>query len=82
MALSAHKAYNSSWCCTSSKNPLRPLMRTAFKVSATLKIAIFSYLRFQRFQIDMLESFLLKKKIRRKYYFCRKFFLLTILIDR
>ena len=33
-----------------------------FKVSATLKIAIFPYLRFQRFQIDMLESFLLKKK--------------------
>ena len=31
------------------------------KVSATLKIAIFPYLRFQRFQIDMLESFLLKK---------------------
>ena len=35
---------------------------TSFKVSATLKIAIFAYLRFQRFQIDMLESFLLKKK--------------------
>ena len=34
----------------------------AVKVSATLKIAIFPYLRFQRFQIDMLESFLLKKK--------------------
>ena len=33
-----------------------------FKVSATLKIAIFPYLRFQRFQINMLESFLLKKK--------------------
>ena len=32
------------------------------KVSATLKIAIFPYLRFQRFQIDMRESFLLKKK--------------------
>ena len=32
------------------------------KVSATLKIAIFSYLRFQRFQIDMLEGFLLKQK--------------------
>ena len=31
------------------------------KVSATLKIAIFSYLRFERFQIDMLESFLQKK---------------------
>ena len=31
------------------------------KVSATLKIAIFPYLRFQRFQIGMLESFLLKK---------------------
>ena len=28
------------------------------KVSATLKIAIFPYLRFQRFQIDILESFL------------------------
>ena len=56
------------------------------KVSATLKIAIFSYLRFQRFQIDMLESFLPKKI--RKYYFCRKisgvkdFFSLIILIDR
>ena len=56
------------------------------KVSATLKIAIFPYLRFQRFQIDMLESFLLKK-IRRKYYFCRKIsgvkdlFSLIILID-
>ena len=34
-----------------------------FKVSATLKIAIFPYFRFQRFQIDMLESFLLKKKL-------------------
>ena len=33
------------------------------KVSATLKIAIFPYLTFQRFQIDMLESFLLKKKL-------------------
>ena len=32
------------------------------KVSATPKIAIFPYLRFQRFQIGMLESFLLKKK--------------------
>ena len=31
------------------------------KVSATFKIAIFPYLRFQRFQIDMLENFLLKK---------------------
>ena len=31
------------------------------KVSATLKIAIFSFLRFQHFQIDILESFLLKK---------------------
>ena len=27
MGLSAHKAYNSAWCCTSSKNPLRPLMQ-------------------------------------------------------
>ena len=36
------------------------LLRRAFrfKVSATLKIAIFTYFRFQRFQIDMLESFL------------------------
>ena len=33
-----------------------------FKVSASLKTAIFPYLRFQRFQIGMLESFLLKKK--------------------
>ena len=36
---------------------------SSFKVSATLKIVIFSYLRFQRFEIDMLESFLLKKKL-------------------
>ena len=36
--------------------------RIKLKVSATLKIAIFPYLRFQRFQIGMLESFLLKKK--------------------
>ena len=28
-----------------------------------LKTAIFPYLRLQRFQIDMLESFLLKKKL-------------------
>ena len=34
---------------------------TTLKVSATLKIAIFPHLRFQRFQIDMLESFLSKK---------------------
>ena len=27
MGLSAHKAYNSAWCCTSSKNSLRPLMQ-------------------------------------------------------
>ena len=33
-----------------------------FKGSATLKIAIFPYLRFERFQIYMLESFLFKKK--------------------
>ena len=33
------------------------------KVSATLKIDIFPYLRFQRFQIGMFESFLLKKKL-------------------
>ena len=39
------------------------LVYLSFKVSATLKIAIFPYLRFQRFQIDMLESFLLKKKL-------------------
>ena len=34
---------------------------TIIKVSTTLKIAIFPYLRFQSFQIGMLESFLLKK---------------------
>ena len=33
MGLSAHKAYNSAWCCTSSKNPLRPLMYTSKPVS-------------------------------------------------
>ena len=38
------------------------ILISIFKVSATLKIAIFPYLRFQRFQIGMLESFLLKKK--------------------
>ena len=37
-------------------------IQRSIKVSGTLKIAIFPYLRFQRFQIDMLESFLLKKK--------------------
>ena len=34
------------------------LAQGGLKVSATLKIAIFPYLKFQRFQIDMLESFL------------------------
>ena len=38
------------------------LVQNKLKVSATLKIAIFPYLRFQRFQIGMLESFHLKKK--------------------
>ena len=33
-------------------------LNSLLKVSATLKIAIFPYLRFQRFQIDILESFL------------------------
>ena len=42
------------------------------KVSATLKITIFPYLRFQRFQIDMLESFLLKKKNQKKILFLSK----------
>ena len=37
---------------------IRTLSTLSVKVSATLKIAIFPYLRFQRFQIDMLESFL------------------------
>ena len=37
-------------------------LSSPIKVSATLKIAIFPYLRFQRFQLDMLESFLLKQK--------------------
>ena len=32
------------------------------EVSATLKIAIFPYLRFQCFQIDMLEGFIFLKK--------------------
>ena len=27
MGLTAHKAYNSAWYCTSSENPLRPIMR-------------------------------------------------------
>ena len=35
-----------------------PFRAENLKVSATLKIAIFPYLRFQRFQIGMLESFL------------------------
>ena len=57
-----------------------------FKVSATLKMAIFPYLRYQRFQIDMLESFLLKKN--QKILFPSKdiggknFFSLITLIDR
>ena len=38
-----------------------PFRAENLKVSATLKIAIFPFLRFQRFQIGMLESFLLKK---------------------
>ena len=37
-------------------------IQRSIKVSGTLKIAIFPYLGFQRFQIDMLESFLWKKK--------------------
>ena len=44
------------------KRPDWNKLESFFKVSATLKIAIFPYLRFQRFQIDMLENFLLKKK--------------------
>ena len=72
-------------CCS---DPAQLANMSKLKVSATLKIAIFPYLRFQRFQINMLESFLLKKKIRRKYYFCPKisgvkeFFSLIIFIDR
>ena len=31
MRLSAHKAYNSAWYLTSSKNPLRPLMLETFQ---------------------------------------------------
>ena len=40
------------------KRPDWNKLESFFKVSATLKIAIFPYLRFQRFQIDMLENFL------------------------
>ena len=40
----------------------RKIAAHSIKVSATLKIAIFPHLRFQHFQIGMLESFLLKKK--------------------
>ena len=52
------------------------------KGPATLKIAIFPYLRFQRLQIDMLESCLLKKKSEENIISVENFFLLTILIDR
>ena len=30
MELAGHKAYNSAWCCTYSKNPLRPLTDKLF----------------------------------------------------
>ena len=57
---------DSETCILSGRpNTTRPSTASKFvllKVSATLKIDIFPYLRFQRFQIDMLESFLLKKK--------------------
>ena len=49
------------WMMTSIHKQLNT-WRKAIKVSATLKIAIFPHLRFQHFQIDMLESFLSKKK--------------------
>ena len=39
MGQSAHKAYNSAWCCTSSKNPLRPPMQ---KLKRHFKARIFS----------------------------------------
>ena len=48
--------------CVNKKNIFKGEYSLFFKVSATLKIAIFPYLRFQRFQIGMLESFLFKKK--------------------
>ena len=48
------------------------------KVSATLKIAIFPYLRFQRFQIDMFESFLLKKNLLKDIQ-SKRFFLVNYL---
>ena len=55
-----------------------------FKVSATLKITVVPYLRCQRFQIDMLENFLLKKNQKKILFLSKdiggkRFF---ILIDR
>ena len=35
--ISAHKAYNTEWYCTSSKNPLRPLMRKTGKEKSILR---------------------------------------------
>ena len=71
-------------CWEIPSNPLK------FKVSGTLKIAIFPYLRFQRFQIDMLESFLLKKNQKKILFLSKdiggkKFFLvnyLNMIVDK
>ena len=56
-----------TWACQKSGSWILEIVEFSdvilLKVSVTLKIAIFPYLRFQRFQIDMLESFLLKKKL-------------------
>ena len=56
-----------TWACQKSGCWILDILEFSdvilLKVSVTLKIAIFPYLRFQRFQIDMLESFLLKKKL-------------------
>ena len=54
MVIRIHKSSDRKWINTKYVKD--------FKVSATLKIGIFPYLRFQRFQIDMPESFLLKQK--------------------
>ena len=41
--ISAHKAYNTEWYCTSSKNPLRPLMRKTWKEKSILRTIFCRY---------------------------------------
>ena len=41
--ISAHKANNTEWYCTSSKNPLRPLMRKTWKEKSILRTIFCRY---------------------------------------